>query len=254
MNAFLAGSYTLWQREVVRFLRQPSRLMGAFGSPLIFWALIGSGIGSSFKGSSGGYLAYFFPGTILMILFFTAVFSTISLIEDRREGFMQAVLVAPAPRAAVVFGKVLGGSTLAFFQSLLFLAFAPVIGIKLSLLGLLRVCGVIFLDAFLMTTLGFLVAWQFTSIQGFHAVMNLLLMPMWMLSGALFPASGASGWIRLIMRINPLSYSYDALNFSLTGQGGPDGFLFSFGITAVLAVLFFAAAAWDVSRPSLKNL
>lgn len=250
MRSFWAGATTLWLREVVRFYRQPSRMAGALGSPLIFWVLIGSGIGSSFKSSSGGYLVYFFPGTVLMILFFTAVFSTISLIEDRREGFLQAVLVAPVPRSAVVLGKILGGSTLAFFQAALFLFFAPLVGIKLGIWAVLKVGGVIFLDAFLMTAIGFLIAWQFNSIQGFHAVMNLLLMPMWMLSGALFPAQGAAAWMQWVMRLNPLSYGYNALRIAMLGEG--PGFLFSLATTAALSLFFFVWAVWNASRPSMR--
>lgn len=247
MNSFLGGTYTLWLREIVRFYRQPSRVMGALGSPLIFWLLIGSGIGSSF-GSSGGYLVYFFPGTVLMILFFTAVFSTISIIEDRREGFLQAVLVSPVPRSGMVLGKIFGGATLAFFQAALFLLFAPMAGIHLNLLMVLQTSAAVFLAAFMMTTIGFLIAWQFNSIQGFHAVMNLLLMPMWMLSGALFPASGASGWMQWVMRLNPLSYSYKALRESLLGTEGVPVFASSMTVTIVLAAVFFTLASLNASR------
>ena len=249
---FTAGVYTLWSRELTRFFRQPSRVAGAMGSPLIFWLLIGSGIGKSFNSSSGGYLAYFFPGTILMIVFFTAVFSTISIIEDRREGFLQAVLVAPIPRSAMVLGKVSGGATLAFIQAMLFLIFAPLVGIHLTFSALLLTGVVIFVNAFFMTAMGFLMAWRFNSIQGFHAMMNLLLMPMWMMSGAVFPAEGASVWVRMLMKINPLSYGYQALRYSLLKQSSVS-FPVSAGAMLVLAALFFASAVRAVSQPSLKN-
>ena len=185
---FFLASYTLWLREVVRFLRQPSRILGALGSPFLFWILIGSGIGRSFQSPGGGppgYLAYFYPGTLLLIIFFTAIFSTISVIEDRREGFLQSVLVAPVPRSSLVFGKILGGTTLAFIEAALFLCFAPMVGIHLSLSVLIKTSAVLLLNGFVMTGLGFLIAWQFDSNQGFHAVMNLFLMPLWILSGAL---------------------------------------------------------------------
>lgn len=217
-NIFLAAG-TLCKREIVRFYRQPSRVVGALASPFLFWILIGSGIGSSFRSSDlsaqNGYLGYFFPGTLLLTLFFTSVFSTISLIEDRKEGFLQAVLVSPVPRFSIVLGKVLGGSVLAFIQAMLFLVFAPYVGIKLMFWEWVRTALVLFLNAFLMTNLGFLIAWQFQSIQGFHAVMNLLLMPMWILSGSLFPAEGASTWIRWIMKINPLTYGLSTMRISL---------------------------------------
>src|SRR5262245_36006590 len=120
MSGLLLPVLTLWQREVVRFLRQRSRVIGALGSPLVFWLLLGSGFGSSFRPSSGqlnaGYLEYFFPGTVLMILLFTSIFSNISVIEERREGFLLSVLVAPVSRLSLVLGKILGVTTLALLQ------------------------------------------------------------------------------------------------------------------------------------------
>src|SRR5512141_2185658 len=119
----LLASYTLWLREIVRFYRDRSRVVGALGSPLVFWFLIGSGLGRSFQGGparplQGGYLEYFYPGTLALILLFTAIFSTISIVEDRQEGFLQGVLVAPVPRAAIVVGKILGSTTLAVAQGI----------------------------------------------------------------------------------------------------------------------------------------
>src|SRR5882724_8199230 len=131
-------SLSLAKRELVRFRRQPHRVIGALATPIVFWLLIGLGMGHSFRGEGqpGGedYLQFFFPGTILMILLFTAIFSTISIIEDRREGFLQSVLVAPVPRMAIVLGKVLGGTVLAFGQGLIFLILAPLIGMPLGVL------------------------------------------------------------------------------------------------------------------------
>ena len=203
---------SLCQRELVRFLRQRHRIVGALATPIVFWLLIGAGMGRSFHvdglpgGADATYLQYFFPGTVLMILLFTAIFSTISIIEDRREGFLQSVLVAPAPRMAIVLGKILGGALLAFGQGLLFLLLAPLVGMHLSLVGFLVACAVMFVVAFSLTGLGFCIAWRMTSTQGFHAIMNLFLMPLWFLSGALFPPQNAWGALRWLMRFNPLSY------------------------------------------------
>ena len=136
----LLPALSLARRELVRFLRQRNRIIGALATPLVFWLLIGGGMGRSFRaeGLPGGtnFIQYFFPGTVLMILLFTAIFSTISIIEDRKEGFLQGVLVAPVPRMAIVLGKVLGGTVLAFGQGLLFLLLAPTVGIRLTI-GLL---------------------------------------------------------------------------------------------------------------------
>lgn len=256
-KALLAAG-TLWQREMVRFYRQPSRVIGALASPLLFWAVLGSGIGSSFRSAEHagqGYLSYFFPGTLLLILFFTAIFSTISIIEDRKEGFLQSVLVAPVPRWSLVLGKVLGGSTLALLQAALFLVFAPWLGIDLGILGWLRTAGIIFLNAFLMTSLGFLLAWQFQSIQGFHAMMNLLLMPMWMLSGALFPPDGASPWIQAVMKIDPLAYSLSLLRISLFSyESQHAAFIHAFGTTLLLTAGFFVTACFFANQNRVSQL
>jgi len=206
---------SLCQRELVRFLRQRHRIIGALATPIVFWLLIGAGMGRSFhfEGLPGGgnYLQYFFPGTVLMILLFTAIFSTISIIEDRREGFLQSVLVAPVPRMAIVLGKVLGGTVLAFVQGLIFLALAPLIGMPLTFPGFLAACAVMLIISFALTGLGFIIAWRMTSTQGFHAIMNLFLLPLWFLSGAMFPPQNAWGALRWLMRINPLSYGLAGL-------------------------------------------
>ena len=258
MNKNWLAAWTLWLREMVRFYRQPSRVVGALGSPFIFWLLIGSGIGTSFQtgGERMSYLNYFFPGTLLLILLFTAIFSTISLIEDRREGFFQSVLVAPIPRSSLVLGKIMGGSTLAFSQGLLFLLCAPLIGIHLGLLAWLRVAAVLFINAFALTALGFIIAWQFQSIQGFHAVMNLFLIPLWLLSGALFPPEGAMGWIRTVMKINPLTYGLVSLHRSLFPGAALAGSA-PFGFSAAIIILFGAAlfilASVLASRPNVNH-
>ena len=155
---FWAPALSLGQRELVRFLRQRHRVIGSLLTPILFWVGIGMGLQHSFRGqgqtAGGGYLEYFFPGTILMILLFTAIFSTISIIEDRREGFLQSVLVAPVSRAAVVLGKVLGGAVLAFGQGVLFLLLAPTVGIHLTALGFVGAAGMMAVLSFSLTALG----------------------------------------------------------------------------------------------------
>ncbi len=208
-------AFTLWWREVVRFYRQRSRVVGVIASPLLFWLVIGSGFGTSFRsGEAAGqqhYLDYFYPGALIMIVLFTSIFTMMSVIEDRKEGFLLSVMVAPVPRSAIVLGKVLGGTTLSAIQGLIFLAFAPFVGVHLGLGDFLLVVLVVFLVSFALTGLGFAIAWPMDSSQAFHAIINLFLIPLWLLSGALFPLSGASGWLRLVMRINPLTYGVEAL-------------------------------------------
>jgi ABC-2 type transport system permease protein len=238
--------FTLWKRELVRFFRQPSRIAGAAGSPLIFWVLIGSGLSGSFRLPGGpadlDYLEYFFPGTMVLTLLFAAIFSTISVIEDRNQGFLQGVLVAPVPRAAIAAGKVLGGATLAWLQSVVFLALAPLSGIRLTLSSILAAAGVLAVLGIALTAVGFAFAWKVDSVQGFHAVMNLLLVPMWLLSGAFFPPSGAPGWLAAVMKANPLTYGVAALRWALYGPG-PEAGTGLPGPAAAIAVTVLAAVA-----------
>jgi ABC-2 type transport system permease protein len=242
------ATVTLWRRELVRFFRQPSRIAGAAGSPLLFWILIGSGLSGSFRLPGGpaslSYLEYFFPGTMVLALLFAAIFSTISVIEDRNQGFLQGVLVSPVSRASIAGGKVLGGATIAWLQSVVFLALAPLAGIRLTLLSALAAAGVLAVLGVALTAVGFAFAWRVDSVQGFHAVMNLLLVPMWLLSGAFFPPSGAPFWLALLMRLNPLTYGVAALRWALYGSAaavgaglpGPEA---AVAVTLVAAVLAF---------------
>jgi len=214
----LLPAFSLARRELVRFLRQPNRVIGALATPIVFWLLVGGGMGRSFHSAAPGgdnYIEYFFPGTILMILLFTAIFSTISIIEDRREGFLQSVLVAPVSRMSIVLGKVLGGTALAFGQGLVFLLLAPTVGIHPTLPAILLASAAMFIVSFSLTALGVCIAWRMSSTQGFHAIMNLFLMPMWFLSGALFPPEGARGGLGWVMRLNPLTYGLSAIRNAL---------------------------------------
>jgi len=242
-NYFLAAE-TLWLREIVRFVRQRNRIVGALGTPLLFWLIIGSGLGRSFQagGSGGGYLEYFFPGTLALIVLFTAIFSTISIIEDRQVGFLQSVLVAPVPRSAVTLGKIMGATTLAVLQALMFLALAPIAGISLDLQKFFGLAGVLTMMGFSLSALGYLIAWRMESTQGFHAIMNLLLIPLWLLSGALFPPSGAPGWIRGIIRANPLTYGIAAVRQILFWGNRMESGLPSLAASLAVSALFCVAA------------
>ena len=214
---------TLCQRELVRFYRQRSRIIGVIASPLVFWFLIGSGLSGSFSHPSAppsiNYLEYFFPGTIILVILFTSIFSTISIIEDRREGFLQSVIVAPIPRSSIALGKILGGTFLALLQGIIFMLLAPFLGISLNIVSLSLILSILFVISFGLTGLGFVIAWRMDSTQGFHAVMNLFLIPMWLLSGALFPSSGATHWLSTVMAFNPLSYGIAALRQALYLNG-----------------------------------
>lgn len=223
MKGALLATATLAQRELVRFLRQPSRIAGAVISPILFWLLIGSGLAPTFQAPQApgvGYLEYFYPGTLTLVLLFAGIFSSISIIEDRRAGFLQGVLVAPVPRGAIVAGKVLGGALLAWLQGALFLPFAPLAGIPLSAGLLLKVSGAMALLALFLSAMGFVGAWLVDSSQGFHAVMNLVLVPLWLLSGAFFPAPAHPAWLAGAMALNPLTYGVATLRAAFGSPGG----------------------------------
>lgn len=190
--------------------------------PLILWVLIGTGLSSSFRlpgaGSDLTYLEYFFPGTVALLVLFAAIFSTFSLIDDRHEGFLQGVMVAPVSRLSIVAGKVFGGATLAWLQGVLVLILAPLAGISLDPSTVVAATGVLALLAIALTGMGFAFAWRIDSTQGYHAVMNILLIPMWFLSGAFFPLTGSPAWLEWAMRINPLTYGMAAFRRVLYGD------------------------------------
>lgn len=237
---------TLIQREIVRFLRQRSRVIGALGTPLIFWLMVGGGLGRSFTtgGESSGidYLEYTFPGALAAILLFTSIFSMISIIDDRREGFMQGVLVAPVSRLAIVLGKVIGATVLAVGQACIFLLLAPFATITLSVSMLAATLAAMVLIGIAVTALGFWLAWIMDSTQGFHAVMNMVLMPMLILSGAFFPPSGSAAIVRWITFVNPMTYAVSLLRHAIY-VSQPGAAVNSIGfVTALLVTLCFAVS------------
>src|ERR1700760_917986 len=251
-------AYSLWQREIVRFYRQKARVVGVIASPLIFWVVLGAGFAHSFQsgdraGGSGHYLGYFFPGSVAMILLFTAIFSMMSLIQDRNEGFLLSVLAAPVSRSSVVLGKVLGGATLAAVQGIVFLVFAPLVGVHLTPVAVGLSILAVLMISFELTALGFAIAWPMDSTQAFHAIVNMLLIPLWLLSGALFPLSGAAGWMRFCMMLNPLTYGVEALRGALFPDA-PTQFSLpvNLAVTAVFCALTFAASWAIVNRRTNK--
>ncbi len=250
-------SFTLWWREIVRFYRQPTRVVGVLASPLVFWLVIGSGFGTSFRSGGGPgqqhYLDYFYPGALIMIVLFTSIFTMMSVIEDRKEGFLLSVLVAPVPRTAIVLGKVLGGTTLSAVQGMIFLIFAPFAGVHLDPVQVLLVAVVVFLVSFSLTALGFAIAWPMDSSQAFHGIVNLFLIPLWLLSGALFPVANASKWIKVIMRLNPLTYGVEALR-GLLYPGAETTFPLPSAMATLLlfSLVMFALAFLMVNRRTTR--
>lgn len=258
--SFWLPAASLAWREVVRFVRQPFRVIGALATPVLFWLLLGSGVGRSFQGGgapNGGYLSFFFTGTLIMIVLFTAIFSTISVIEDRLAGFLQGVLVSPAPRLSIAMGKIAGASILATGQAATFLALAPLAGVPLTFTKYLLLIPVLTIVSLALSGMGLAVAWLTDSAQGFHNIMNLVMLPMWILSGAVFPASGASRWLAMVMAVNPLTYGVCVTRSVIEGGSASDG-VGGLGVAWIVTLGFMAAmmglCAWLVGRqPSKAN-
>lgn len=245
-----AAGVLAW-REMLRFLRQRNRVIGAVGQPVLFWLLFGAGLQGTFRLGADGpsFLQYYVPGTLVLILLFTAIFTTISVIEDRREGFLQGVLVAPISAGTIVLGKVLGGSAIALLQGLLFVLLAWS-QLDLSVAGAVQLAGLMTLAAIGLTSLGLVMAWRMESTQGFHAIMNLVLMPLWLLSGGFFPVpqptDGGQQVLHWIMRANPLAYvvaeTRRLMSGDLPGELWMPSRSVCWSVTVVATALLFAWA------------
>jgi ABC-2 type transport system permease protein len=211
----LSVIYTIWLREAKAFIRERSRIVGMIGQPLLYLLIVGQGIASglALKGAPGDidYLLFMYPGILGMSVLFTSIFSGISIIWDREFGFLKEVLVAPVPRWAVALGKILGGATVAMAQSVILIALAPFIGVGLSVWVVLQLLAICFLISVAITGLGVFIAAGMRSMQGFQMVMNFLVMPLYFLSGGMFPVSSTPGWMKALMTIDPLTYGVDAL-------------------------------------------
>jgi ABC-2 type transport system permease protein len=206
--------YTIWLREAKALIRERSRIIGMIGQPLLYLLIVGQGIASglALKAAPGSdYLLFMYPGILGMSVLFTSIFSGISIIWDRQFGFLKEVLVAPVPRWAVALGKILGGATVAMAQSVILIVLAPFIGVGLSVWVVLQLLAICFLISIAITGLGVFIAAGMRSMQGFQMVMNFLVMPLYFLSGAMFPVSSTPGWMKTLMTIDPLTYGVDAL-------------------------------------------
>jgi ABC-2 type transport system permease protein len=244
MTSFFLPAATLWQREMIRFWRQKSRVMSVVASPLVFWLLIGYGSND---------LARYYSGTLVLTVMFSAIFSTISIIEDRREGFLLSMLVSPAPRTSLVLGKILGAATLGWIQGLMLLAFAPLAGVSIGLMEVIWVVAAMFLVSFTLTGLGFAIAWKMDSTAAFHGIMMLLLVPMWMVSGALFPMATAHGWVKALMWINPLTYSVSLLNYTLRLPSTAPGPVESLAITAAFGLALLLVSGMLAGQKATRS-
>lgn len=241
------GLAALTRREFLRFVRQPSRIVAAIGTPAFVWVLLGSGFAGSVASPEGhsSYAAFLLPGMASLTVLFSSIFAAISLIEDRHAGFLQSVLASPAPDWAIVGSKVLGGSGIATAQGALLLLAGPLVGLEWTLTGYLLGVAALLAISVGITGLGLAAAWRVDSAEGFHGVMNLVLMPMWLLSGAFFPVSGAAGWLGAVMLANPLTWPTAALRGS--PAGGQGSALVGGGAVVWTATILFAAGGFALA-------
>lgn len=241
----LKGIYIIWLRDVKRFWRDKPRIIGAVAQPTLYLFVLGTGLSSSFRQIGDiGYVTFVYPGIIGMTVLFTSIFSAISIIWDREFGFLKEVLVAPISRTSVALGKALGGSTISMFQGTIMLVFAPVLGIKLTPGMIVQLILLMLLVSMALTSMGIVVAARMRSMEGFQMIMNFLLMPMFFLSGAMFPLAGLPGWMSALVSINPLTYGIDAIRYTVIGIGAysmaKDVLLLSlFCLTMLVAAIYF---------------
>jgi ABC-2 type transport system permease protein len=229
--------YIIWLRQLKRYFRSRSRIVGSLGQPILFLVALGFGLGPIFaKAGQGNYLEFIAPGIISMSILFTAVFSGIEIIWDRQFGFLKEMLVAPITRWQIMIGRTLGGATVAVFQGIIVLVLSLFFGFKIETFALVpQMLLFMILIALLFTALGTAIASILEDMQGFQLIMNFLIMPLFFLSGALFPLSGVPGVLNVIASIDPLSYGVDGLRGAITNS-------FHFGLPMDLLVLSIATA------------
>ena len=204
--------WMIWQRDLVRFSRQPARLYGTIIRSVVWLFALGLGLRQSFVPVSGmNYTQFLFPGVIAMALIFASLQSAISVIWDREFGFLKEVMVAPIPRSAILLGKALGGASTATLQGIVVLVFAPLAGVPMSAVSVQAAVALMFLTSVAMTSLGLVIAVRMTDFEGFGSIQNMVVMPMFLLSGAMFPTIGLPMWLEALLIANPLSYGVHAV-------------------------------------------
>ncbi len=211
--------YILWLRQIKKYFRSRSRIVGSLGQPLLFLVAFGFGFGAIYQKAGGGnYIQFLAPGIILMGVLFTAVFSGIDLIWDRQFGFLKETMVAPVSRFSIMLGKTVGGATVATIQGLIVFGLTLIVGFRPHDLALLPAAfALVFLIAVLFTSLGVALASTLSDMQGFQLIMNFLVMPIFFLSGSLFPLSGLPKVMEIVTRIDPLTYGIDGVRETLIG-------------------------------------
>ncbi len=245
--------YVIISREFKRFFRQRGRLIVAVSRPLLWLFIVGAGFGQMVNISAGiNYKQFLLPGIIGMTILFSSVFSTITVVWDREFGFLREMLVAPISRATIVMGKLLSGTALSLFQAMALLMIAPFLGLKITLVDFLIMSLLIALLSLSITAMGLFIASFLTSLEGFNVIMNFIVLPMFFLSGALYPMNALPDILHYLTLINPLSYGIDAFkHVMLTGsgaQGGEFPLLLDVTLLCIFSAIMIVLAARSFER------
>ena len=214
---FWKAVYVICMRDIRRFFREKSQVIGSVARPAFWLVIMGTGFSTVFRSETGTYAQFLFPGIIGMTVLFTSIFSAVSIIWDRQFGFLREILVAPVSRTSVAVGKTLSGCFQSMIQGAIILALSPIVDVRLTPVMVIQVLLLIFLASFALTSLGLLIASRMESHEGFNLIINFLVMPMFLLSGAFFPIQGLPVWMRSVVAVNPLSYAVDALRGVILG-------------------------------------
>jgi ABC-2 type transport system permease protein len=246
ISRFLYGSFIIWQRDIKRMLRDKHQFYGSFARPVLWLLVLGMGLRPVFKGNGGvDYIQFIFPGIVAMSLIFSAMWSGISIIWDREFGFLKEIMVAPIPRTSIVAGKIMGGATQAMVQGGITLLFAPLIGVKISPAGFCALLGIMVIISFSLSSMGIALASRIYSYEGFGTISNFIIMPLFFLSGAVYPVQTLPSWLKVIVSLNPVTYGVDLMRGAVLGVFQFSVFLdlmyiTGFGIImAMLAVFLF---------------
>lgn len=243
------GIFAIWLRDLKTMFRERSRLYGATMRPILWLFIMGNGLRPAMQGATGiEYTKFIFPGVIGMTLIFSSIQSATSIIWDREFGFLREVMVAPMSRGAVVLGKALGGSGQATVQGIITLLFAPLVGIWLTPLQIVKIILLMFLIAFALTSLGILIASRMSSFEGFGAISNFVVMPMYFLSGSIYPLTNLPLWLKALTTINPLSYGVDIMRGQIIN-------IYHFSIyTDIGAIIGFGVIMLSLAIPMFSKL
>jgi ABC-2 type transport system permease protein len=245
----MSAIYILWKRELIRYFRSRARLIGSLGQPLLFLVALGFGLGPIFqKAGQGNYFQFLGPGVVCMGILFTGVFAGIQVIWDRQFGFLKETLVAPVTRFEIMFGKTLGGATVAFIQGCFVLILTMIVGFRVQNVLMIPLALIaMFLIALFFTALGISIASILEDMQGFQLILNFIVQPVFFLSGALFPLTGVVSFLSVIAYFNPLAYGVDAVRGSLTGVTH-FGLMTDFTVLAIISVIVLSIGSYLFSK------